>query len=58
MMQVEEPSEPQDFVITCKNAPAIINYSQLLHKEFCNDPGFSNKESSFHRMPDLDNPER
>jgi len=58
MMQVEEPSEAQDFVIICKNAPPFINYCLLLHDEYRNDPELSNKEPSFRGMPDTDNPGR
>jgi hypothetical protein len=43
MMQVEEPSDAQDFVIICNNAPFDINNSQLLHEEFRTDPEFSSK---------------
>ena len=58
MMQVEEPSEAQDFVTICKNAPPNISYFQLFHNKFRNDPELSNKEVSVRGMPDPDNPGR
>jgi hypothetical protein len=58
MMQVEVPSDSQDFIIISENALPHINYSQLLHDEFRSDPELSNREVSFRGMLDLDNPER
>jgi hypothetical protein len=47
IMQVQEASDAQDFLVICKNSPPDTNCSQLLHDNSGTDSELSSREVTF-----------